>query len=171
MSTNIYPVTKTKDCCQDYTVNVNGQLVTLDTARVSAVPFNRRWPGHQRGKEQTELINFLSLASDEALTFEITPNKPFENVIIRPLSLGIIPEIKNGKIMFTLEKPAYFTVEPYGRTGALHIFADPIPSYDIDYKDPNVLYFGAGEHDIGEIKLKSNQTLFIDEVHAIPSGC
>ena len=163
MSINIYPITKTKDCCQDYEVKVNGQVVALDTARVSAVPFNRRWPGHQRGKDQTELINFLSLASDEALTFEITPNKPFANVVVRPLSLGITPEIKDGKITFSLEKPAYFTVEPFGRTGALHIFADPMPCYNIDYKDQNVIYFGAGEHDVGEIKLNSNQTLFIDE--------
>lgn len=163
MSMNIYPITQTKDSCQNYKVKINGQSAPLNTARVSAFPFNRRWPGHQRDKEQTELINFLSFSSDEAVTFEITPEIPFEEVKIRPLSLGITPEIKNGKITFTLEKPAYFTVEPYGRTGALHIFADPVSRYDIDYKDPNVLYFGAGEHDIGEIKLKSNQTLFIDE--------
>ena len=170
MSINIYPITKTKDCCQDYEVKVNGQVVALDTARVSAVPFNRRWPGHQRGKEQTELINFLSLALDEAVTFEIASQKPFENVVVRPLSLGITPEIKDGKITFTLEKPAYFTVEPFGRNNALHIFADPMHSYDIDYNDPSVLYFKAGEHDVGEIKLKSNQTLFIDE-GAVVYGC
>ncbi len=163
MSINIYPVTKIKDCCQDYRVKVNGQPVALDTARVSAVPFNRRWPGHQRGKDQTELVNFLSLSLDEAVTFEIIPNKSFENVIIRPLSLGISPEINEGKITFTLEKPAYFTVEPYGRNNALHIFADPINSYDTYKNSDDVIYFGAGEHDVGEIILKSNQTLFIDE--------
>ena len=163
MSITVYPVTKTKDCCQDYEVKVNGQAVALDTARVSAIPFNRRWPGHQRGKEQTELINFLSLAFDEAVTFEITPKKPFESVVIRPLSLGVTPEIKDGRITFTLEKPAYFTVEPFGRNNALHIFADPIPVYELDFNDPSVLYFGAGEHDVGEIELKSNQTLFLDE--------
>ena len=163
MSLNIYPVTKANDCCEAYKVKVNGQPVALDTARVSAMPFNRRWPGHQREKDQTELINFLSLASDEALTFEISPNKPFDKAIIRPLSLGITPEIKDGKIRFTLQKPAYFTVEPFGRTGALHIFADPMPCYDIDFKDQNVIYFGKGAHDVGEIKLESNQTLFIDE--------
>lgn len=174
MSINIYPITQTKENCQNYKVKINGQSVPLDTARVSAVPFNRRWPGHQRDKEQTELINFLSLGLDEAVTFEITPEMPFEEVKIRPLSLGITPKIKNGRISFTLKKPAYFTVEPYGRMGALHIFADPMPCYDIDYKDPNVLYFGEGEHDVGEIKLESNQTLFIDEgavvyacIHAI----
>ena len=163
MATHVYPVTQIETVCQDYTVKVNGKDAPLNTARVSAVPFNRRWPGHQREIEQSELINFLSLCTDEAMTFEITPNKPFEKVVIRPQSLGITPEIKDGKITFTLEKPAYFTVEPFGRHNALHVFADPLPCYDVDIHDPNVIYYGAGEHDVGEIVLKSNQTLFLDE--------
>lgn len=163
MAINIYPVQETENICEQYKVKVNGKIVQLDTARVSAMPLNRRWPGHQREKSQTELVNFLSLATDEAVTFEITPQKPFEDVIIRPLSLGIIPQINDGTITFTLEKPAYFTVEPFGRSNALHIFADPMPCYNIDYNDPNVIYYGAGEHNVGEIILKDNQTLFIDE--------
>ena len=163
MAVNIYKVTETAEVCNDYKVKVNSVKAQLNTARVSAVPFNRRWPGHQRGKEQSELINFLSLCADEPVTFEIETEKPFENVTIRPLSLGITPEIKEGKIIFTLQKPAYFTVEPFGRNNALHIFVDPIPEYNVDKNAPDVIYYGAGEHDVGQIILESNQTLFIDE--------
>lgn len=163
MAVKIYPITKTEMVTCDYEVKINGQAVECDTARVSAVPFNRRWPGHQRGKEQSELINFVSVSADEPLYFEITPKKEFETVDIRPISLGVEGEIKDGKILFTLNEPAYFTVEPYGRSGALHIFADKIKKYDIDIENDNVLYFGAGEHDVGLIELQSNQTLFIDE--------
>lgn len=164
MSINVYPVTKTDTICDDYTVKVNGKKAQLNTARVSACPFNRRWPGHQRGLEQTELINFVSLETDEPLHFEIKPIKPFEKVEIRPLSLGIEPKIsEDGIISFTLEKNAYFTVEPFGRNNALHIFADKFKEYDIDKQDENVIYFGKGEHEVGQIELKSNQTLFIDE--------
>ena len=163
MSYKIYPVIHTQPFCNDYRVFVNGEEVDLNTARVSAVPFNRRWPGHQRQLDQTEVIQFLSLASDEPLSFEIIPQTPFENVKIRPRSLGIVPRIENGIIKFTLDKPAYFTVEPYGRNRALHIFADPMPSHNVDIHDPSIIYFGAGEHDAGIIELKSNQTLLIDE--------
>lgn len=163
MSYRVYPVIKNELICDDYRVKVNGKEVELNTARVSAVPFNRRWPGHQRQIEQTEIVSFLSLATDEPLTFEITPRVPFEDVKIRPHSLGIVPKIEGGVITFTIDKPAYFTVEPYGRNHALHIFADAMPTYDVDQNDPNVLYFGAGEHDVGLIELKSNQTLFLDE--------
>ncbi len=163
MSINVYPVITPKDHCENYKVKINGREVVLNTARVSAVPLNRRWPGHQRRVDQTELINFVSLALDGEIDFEITPQNPFENVIIRPKSLGIVPEIKDGVIKFTLNKPQYFTVEAYGRSGALHVFADPIPNYDVDFKSDDVIYFGKGEHDAGTITLKSNQTLFIDE--------
>ncbi len=164
MSLNIYPVTKTDIQTENYKVKINGKPVELDTARVSAMPFNRRWPGHQRGLEQTELINFLSLSADEPLNFEIKPQKPFEEVVVRPLSLGIKPEVDaDGVIRFTLEKSAYFTVEPYGRHNALHLFVDPVMEYNIDKNSEDVIYFGKGEHDAGIIELQSNQTLFIDE--------
>ncbi len=160
---NVYPVTFTEEHCSDYRVKINGKEIDLNTARVSLVPFNRRWPGHQREKDQTELINFVSLQTDEALRFEIEAPCEFERVEIRPRTLGITPEVNGKVIRFTLEKPAYFTVEPYARRRALHIFADPVAQYDVDKNDPNVIYYGAGEHDVGQIDLKSGQTLFIDE--------
>lgn len=163
MSYKVYPVIDTDPFCDDYLVKVNGKEVKTNTARVSAIPFNRRWPGHQRQIEQSEAVQFLSLSTDEPLTFEITPKDPFEEVKIRPKSLGITPKTVDGKIIFTLDKPAYFTVEAFGRNRALHIFADALASYDVDINSPDVIYFGAGEHDVGWIELKSNQTLFIDE--------
>ena len=174
MSYRIYPVIPTAPVCNDYTVKVNGEEVALHTARVSAHPFNRRWPGHQRQAEQSEAVQFLSLATDEPLTLEIIPREPSREVKIRPQSLGIAPVVEGGAIKFTLERPAYLTVEPYGRHRALHIFADPIREYDVDITDPNVIYFGAGEHDVGLIEMKSHETLYLDEgavvyasIHAI----
>ena len=51
----IYPVTKTEIVCEDYEVYVNGEKVELNTARVSAYPFNRRWPGHKRQNPRRSL--------------------------------------------------------------------------------------------------------------------
>ena len=164
MAVKIYPVMVPEENCEAYEVKVNGTPVTLNTARVSAVPFNRRWPGHQRQKEQSELVNFLSLAADEPLTFEIQPKESFDKVEIRPQSLGIKPEItKEGTILFTLPKPAYFTVEPFGRKQPLTVLVDPIAAYEVSPNDPGVIYFGPGEHEAGEIVLQSNQTLYLEE--------
>ena len=165
MSYRIYPVTPVAPACEDYIVKINGVRAETNTARVSAVPFNRRWPGHQRDVAQSEPIQFLSLATDEALAFEITPTGDFDpaKLKIRPQSLGIKPAVENGVIRFTLPRAAYFTVEAYGRNRVLHIFADPMPAYNVDKKDPSVIYFGAGEHDAGLIELQGGQTLFLDE--------
>lgn len=166
MGTRVYPVTPIDLPCTDYRVWVDGTEAALNTARVSAVPFNRRWPGHQRGLEQTEIIQFLSLETSGEVRFSVKPSFAYDpaKLNIRPKSLGIRPEIaSDGTISFSLNRPAYFTVEPCGRNRALHIFADPMAEYAADLNDPAVLYYGPGEHDAGTIVLHSGQTLFLDE--------
>ena len=59
MSYKVYPVTKVADECNDYEVFVNGVKAELNTARVSAYPFNRRWPGHQRQSERSKWVYSL----------------------------------------------------------------------------------------------------------------
>lgn len=163
MSVKFYPVNPYEAHCQDYLVKINGQEAVLDTARVSAVPFNRRWPGHQRQIEQTELVNFLSMAADETLRVEILPVRPFEKVTVRPLGSAADMTAADGKICFTIDKPGYYTVEPYGRNHALHLFVDPVKDYEIDPDAENVIYYGSGVYEAGTIELKSGQTLFLDE--------
>ena len=78
MSAQLYPVSTTYLSCDDYEIAVDGACAMPDTARVSAYPFNRRWPGYQRSKSQTELVNFLSLALDGPVTFTVRPKAPFD---------------------------------------------------------------------------------------------
>ena len=161
---HVYPVTETEFSCKNYQVRVNGLMAPLQTARASAYPFNRRWPGHQRDAAQAEPVNFLLMEADEPLFFEIKPQMPFDYVLIRPLATGAEPDISDdGWIRFTVKAPAYFTVEPFGRRDALHVFVDPVSQYAADKNDKSVRYFGRGEHDVGTIQLESNQTLFLDE--------
>ena len=159
----VYKVTKTELFCEDYSVKINGKKAELNTARVSAHPLNRRWPGHQRGIEQSELVNFLSFAADEPIVIEIEPSQSFESFAVRPLESSAKAKREGEKIILNIDKAGYYTVEPYGRSRALHIFVDEQADFGIDKNDPNVIYFGEGEHDVGDIELKSGQTLFIDE--------
>ena len=164
MSYKVYPVVKTAETCTDYEVFVNGEQVELNSARVSAYPFNRRWPGHQRQTEQTELVNFLSMESDEEIELRIVPRIPSYGVRIRPRDLEAKAQFDaSGTITVRVNGAAQFTVEPYGRNHALHVFIDPVAGYNAKKDDPSVLYFGPGEHDVGDLYLQSGQTLFIDE--------
>ena len=91
MSIHIYPVSTEFRIENGYAVRINGIPVPTDCARVSAVPYNRRWPGHQRTLDQTELIQFLSFSTDEAVTVELTLPAPSDHVVIRPPQRSYFP--------------------------------------------------------------------------------
>jgi len=144
-------------------MTLEGTPVPLRTARVSAMPFNRRWPGRQRSIDQTELAPFASFETDGPVRVELCyPSLPKE-VVVKPLSRGVTPETDGCRVAFTLPGSGQYTVESDGWHEALHIFADPVKTYEVDVDDPNVIYFGKGVHDAGTIRLHSGQTLYIDE--------
>ncbi len=149
--------------CALYRVTAEGQRLPLYAARVSAEPFNRRWPGHQRQLSQTEEAAFALFAMDDPVRVTVTPSFPFDGAVVRPLSRGIVPEVHDGTVSFTLDRPGFVTVECGGSHRALHVFADPVLDFSAEKNAPDVLYYGPGRHEAGLITLKSGQTLFLDE--------
>ncbi len=145
-----------------FAVTADGAALPLHVAYVSAMPFNRRWPGYQRKPDQREQVNFALFSMDSPVELDIMPQRSFENVAVRPLSLGIVPTVQDGHIRFTLPHAAYCTVELDGHHNALHIFADPVLS-GRPADDKSVIYYGPGVHEAGTITLQSNQTLYIDD--------
>ena len=77
----------------DYKVYVNGQEIPVYTCRISAYPFNRVWPGFQRPVDQSEIASFVNIVSDEAINIEVVVNRPFEHILLKPYSKGIVPLI------------------------------------------------------------------------------
>ena len=57
--------TSTDAISRDYEVTVNSQPAFPLKTRVSAMPYNRLWPGYQRPIEQSEEASYLSLSADE----------------------------------------------------------------------------------------------------------
>ena len=144
-----------------YHVYINEAPAPLEKARVSKFPFNRHWPGYQRPFDQTEVTAFTSFDVKDITSVRIECDFDFKNVIVRPLSLEIIPLVEGRTVKFEILKPCQAVVEFDGISGALHLFADPPEKYEIPAED--ILYFGCGEHNVGRIELKSNQTVFIDK--------
>ena len=52
----------------DFEVWVDGKPTPVWQCRVSAIPFNRIWPGYQRSLDQTELAGFATWETDAAAT-------------------------------------------------------------------------------------------------------
>ncbi len=167
MSIQLYPVQPREPLPEEYSVKINGTPAPTDAALVSRFPFNRRWPGHQRTLDQAEPAQFLSMSADEPITVELTLPDPVKEgeIAVRPRSLGVKAQVStDGKTArFTLPYPAYCTVEPYGRRNAFHLFVDPPRDYDVSPDDPDVLYYGPGVHEVGDISLQSGQTLYLAE--------
>ena len=54
----------------DYKVTANGKECTVRACRVSAMPFNRAWPNHQRDKKQTEIAKHLGISQVQVSRIE-----------------------------------------------------------------------------------------------------
>ncbi len=148
-------ITETVPSCR---VRVNGQEV--DTVYETAVCLQRFWEENpplsstpvaiavQEGPWQVE-IEFL--------------NAEVESAVVRPLALGIVPEIRNGKVCFLLDEPADLTVEYNGQIeGALHLFLDEPDGDKPQIPSANVRYFGPGVYMDQLITVKSNETIYLD---------
>ena len=151
-------------------ITAGGQFLPVSQCYVSAYPYNRRWPGHQRTTDQREIAYFARLAGDGPITFEYTPDHAFSVCTIRPLSAQVTPQIKDGKVTFTLPHPGGYSVELDGLHNALHLFLDPPMDYTVSPDAKGVHYFGPGVHHIGILNVNDDETVYIDE-GAVVYGC
>ena len=88
--------------------------------------------------------------------------EPFERVEIRPTSYRIKPRrIDPNTVEFTLRSPSQKVSVEFDGDRSSNIFIIP----DLPSERPvggDIIYFGRGEHDVGELWLKSGQTLYLD---------
>lgn len=142
----------------DYSVTVDGREVKCHKCRVSKMPFNTVWPGHQRPIEQTEVDSFISFDMDSPADIRVKLVRRPEDISIRPLSENIDYEVLGDTVYFTIKKAGQYTFEVDGRHNILHIFANKKESFDTE----NATYkFENGVFDAGRIHLKSNESVYI----------
>ena len=145
-----------------YKVKKDNEEIPVYFARVSKIPFNTTWPGHQRPVEQTEESGFILIEADNDVTLEITPKDSFESVTVRPLSKNIKTDVTEGKIKATFPL-GHYSLECDDFHNALHVFIVPKKDYS-EYKNAkNLLYFGEGEHELGLTHLSSDTVVFVDK--------
>jgi hypothetical protein len=96
------------------------------------------------------------------IKIELTDVDSVSNVIVRPLSENIKPQVNGKTISFTIDKPNQYTVE-YNNSvlRAIHIFANPLETDKPDKNDKNVVYIEPGLWNIDNVNLESGQTLYI----------
>ncbi|HSV99794.1 MAG TPA: glycosyl hydrolase family 28 protein [Sedimentisphaerales bacterium] len=92
----------------------------------------------------------------------VTYPEPITSAKVLPSSLKIIPVIDGRRLSFSLAAPKPVTVEVNGNwVGALHLFANPPEEQAPRPKDPNVIYFGPGVHEVNEVRVGSGKTVYV----------
>lgn len=156
---------------EQYEVCLNGNKVDCIKARVSAMPYNTLWPGHQRPIEQTELTSVVSFAGNKELVISVKPLKvkPDEttDIQIRPLSKQINYQVEDGRIVFVLKEHGSYSLELNGFHEALTIIYNPVKNFleqaeKCRQEHGTLLYYPEGIHHIGKVELESHTTVVID---------
>lgn len=98
---------------------------------------------------------------------EIQPKRDVKWVDIRPRQRGVRGRIEDGRIEFSLSRPAKLSVELNGefKSGPrkpLFVFANATESNPLEGPSPGVHYFGPGKvHDMGVLQVQSGETVYI----------
>ena len=148
------------------TVLVNGEKATLQFARVSAVPYNVVWPGHQRSTDDTEIAPFLSFESNGPAEVRVRSERirPQSELIVRPRSRNVRVAAKNGEATFVLPGPGAYTFEIDGFHKALHLFCGPERDFAAEEEKSGrtVLRYGPGVHETGNVEIPSHTSVVLD---------
>ena len=147
----------------DYRVYINGEELPVYTSRISSYPFNRTWPGYQRPIEQSELVSFVNLVTDEQVTIEVEPLKKVnaQRVMLKPYAKEIVVDEKEGRYVFTLKENGGYVFELDDYHGLLYIFNNK----PVLCESPESVsyYFGPGVYFVGNLRLKSNESIYLDK--------
>ena len=83
---------------------------------------------------------------------------------IRPLSCGIGHQIQGNALTFKLTQPQNLSIEVNDDIfHNLHLFANPLDEYIPNQKDPDLIYFGPGMHEIENkgLRIPSGKTVYV----------
>jgi hypothetical protein len=143
-----------------YTVEVNGHSIWVEkyvsNLDIHNLPDWFNAPYVRAPQEQ----HIASFSGEGELRVELTLPEPATEVVVRPLSLRIRPEVTGNKVSIDWRGPGQLVVEVAGLP-PLYLFADPEEKEKPTPGDPNVKYFGPGVHEAGLIELKENETLYL----------
>jgi hypothetical protein len=159
-----WPMPLTEKAFPLYTLAVNGVPVPVWSARVREEihkPEGAGWTHMLNGR--TDWCGFARFDFAGSVEIVITVARDFQQAQIAPRSAGITPTVDGRTLRFRLDAPRSLTLLLDGQDAEpLHLFSHR-PEVDLPASDdPNVLYFGPGEHWVDTIKVESGQTVYLD---------
>ncbi len=140
----------------DFTVKVNDKPVWVERIGSKLKSFEYKL---YSGREMEDL-NVAGFSCSGPLTITITASEDIKSFLIRPKSRGIEASLKGRDLTFTIPGPQKLYIE-INELPHLAVFASPLEVNPPKEGDPEVVYFGPGNHNPEKITLQSNQTIYI----------
>ena len=139
---------------------VEGEECPVRDCRVSAVPFNRLWPGYQRDRSQSEAAGYSVFCADGPVTLRVQSEEVISSAVVRPLSKGVtVKRLGEREVEFTLQVHGGYVLELNGQHHPLHLFFDPVKP--LPTEEGATRYFGPGVHFAGIIEVKDHDRICI----------
>jgi hypothetical protein len=155
----IYPAPEGIELSTAFEVEVDGKTVPVYKTKVAP-----KAPIPRLNFDRSQ-FGYASLASfDMNKPVTITVNYPgtIDFVKFLPTSFNIKPTVEGQKITFTLNEPKQVTIEVNGDwQESLHILANSFETDIPDPNDSNVIYFGPGVHNVVNLKVGDNKTIYV----------
>lgn len=143
----------------NYKVYANGKAVAVRHCRIFQAPYN-----------SVGDMEYVMLEADGKAELEIESAEEVSEVIARPLSAGVTPELRNGRIYVTVDVPSKLSIEINGSfVNNLMIFADPDRYSDFE-PDENTIVFQKGVHNADTVMIDKDGTKLYLEDGAILNG-
>ncbi len=126
-----------------YTVKANGISIPV---------------GHEVSNDS--IFDTMAFMADGKVNIDIEIKGAVDTYSIHPLSKNIEANVSGNRLSFAIENPSNLLVKINDLTPLL-LFSTPLEQDVPDKDDENVIFFEPGEHNVGRLKLKSNQTVYI----------
>lgn len=148
-----------------FEVRFAGKKVRVYEVRVSPRDSLLRMKGMDDKKGSKDIFEMAAFCSEDIAgptLVKVRYSSEVKSAKVLPSSRGIVPVVSGKEISFEAVPGDRLTLEVNGdEIHSLHVFANREEEEIPDPADPNVIYYGPGEHYVSRVIVRSNQTLYI----------
>lgn len=156
----VYPAPVDEPLSTRYVVTAAGRNVPVYKAQVSSLdPMERKTLNGPSPSTDTAFASF-DLRGPVKVT--VACPQAVRGAVLLPSARRIRPMVSGNQITFTVSQPGPLVLEVDGNwQNSLQIFANPWETDAPDPKDPNVIYYGPGSHEVRSVEVPSGKTVYI----------
>ncbi len=161
----VYPAPNGEPLSDLYKVSISGQSASVYIVKVALKDAKLRFKAiddsrHSAGYYDTAAFAYFDIQGKATVTVSVPDEVTSAKVL--PASLAIQPQLHEHSITFPVTSGQNLTIEINGEyVRSLHLFANPIEQNIPDAKDPKVIFFGPGIHEVSHLVIHDHQTVYL----------